>query len=54
MESWFCIWDDLTNSNNAAGEKVQKVVTTASPPNTAVTDYQGGFQYKMDCQACGN
>jgi len=38
---------------NTAGQKVQKVVTTASPPNVATTDYQGGFQYKTDCQSCG-
>ena len=31
---------------NAAGQKVQKVVTITSPASTTITDYLGGYQYK--------
>ncbi|WP_406845496.1 DUF6443 domain-containing protein [Flavobacterium soyae] len=37
---------------NAAGEKVQKIVTNVSPANITTTDYLGGYQYKADCQTC--
>lgn len=30
---------------NAAGQKVQKIVTTTSPANVTTTDYLGGYQY---------
>ncbi|MEO0038650.1 MAG: hypothetical protein RIQ59_1861, partial [Bacteroidota bacterium] len=31
---------------NAAGQKVQKVVTTTTPASVVTTDYLGGYQYK--------
>ncbi|SHH90365.1 hypothetical protein SAMN05443663_1191, partial [Flavobacterium defluvii] len=37
---------------NAAGEKVQKIVTNVSPANITTTDYLDGYQYTTDCQTC--
>ncbi|KRB56427.1 hypothetical protein ASD98_11245 [Flavobacterium sp. Root186] len=37
---------------NAVGQKVQKIVTTTTPANIALTDYLGGYQYKTDCETC--
>ncbi|WP_406845327.1 DUF6443 domain-containing protein [Flavobacterium soyae] len=41
----FVAIENIVYLYNAAGQKVQKIVTTTSPANVTTTDYLGGYQY---------